>query len=324
MSYEYITKYDSPNYTAGRQGNKISEIVIHHWGVDGQAFMTPVNWLCRQNGASSAHYVVEAGKVACLVDCANTAWHAGNFSHNLKSIGIECRPEMSAQDLETVCELVADLYETYGVLPIVGHKDISATSCPGRYYSKLDYIKKRAIEIMNGKKPNEPSNHLYRVRKSWNDINSQIGAFKDLNNAKKLCDKNAGYKVYNSKGAQVYPQSPQTPIKKYKIGDHVIFSTCYKSSTAPNNEAIGASHMTRNHGTITKIVNAKNPYLLDNGLCWVNDGDIRGYYTNKKSNEQIAREVIQGLWGNGQDRRKRLSQAGYNPDTIQALVNKMM
>lgn len=156
MSYEYITKYDSPNYTEGRQGNKISEIVIHHWGIDGQSFNDVVNWLCRKNGDSSAHYVIEGGKVACLVDCADTAWHAGNFAHNLKSIGIECRPEMSAQDLETVCELVADLYEVYGVLPIVGHKDVSATSCPGRYYAKLSYIKKRAQEIINGSKPSTP------------------------------------------------------------------------------------------------------------------------------------------------------------------------
>ena len=156
MSYEYITKYDSPNYTEGRQGNKISVIVIHHWGIDGQSFNGVVNWLCRKNGNSSAHYVIEGGKVACLVDCADTAWHAGNFAHNLKSIGIECRPEMSAQDLETVCELVADLYEVYGVLPIVGHKDVSATSCPGRYYAKLSYIKKRAQEIMNGSKPSTP------------------------------------------------------------------------------------------------------------------------------------------------------------------------
>lgn len=156
MSYEYITKYDSPNYTEGRQGNKISEIVIHHWGIDGQSFNGVVNWLCRKNGNSSAHYVIEGRKVACLVDCADTAWHAGNFAHNLKSIGIECRPEMSAQDLETVCELVADLYEVYGVLPIVGHKDVSATSCPGRYYAKLSYIKKRAQEIMNGSKPSTP------------------------------------------------------------------------------------------------------------------------------------------------------------------------
>lgn len=150
MSYEYITKYDSPNYTPNRNGKTINKIVIHHWGDDGQKFSGVVNWLCRKNGTSSAHYVVEGGKVACLVNCNDGAWHCGNFEQNMRSIGIECRPEMSNEDLETVAELIADLYKVYGVLPLYGHKDISATACPGRYYSKLTYLKQRACEIMGG------------------------------------------------------------------------------------------------------------------------------------------------------------------------------
>ncbi len=65
----------------------------------------------------------------------------------------------------------------------------------------------------------------------------------------------------------------------YKLGDHVVFSSCYVSSTDPISKAISASDMLRNHGVITEIASgARNPYLLDNGLCWVNEGDIRGYY----------------------------------------------
>ena len=45
---------------------------------------------------------------------------------------------------------------------------------------------------------------------------------------------------------------------------------------------------------------------------------------SKKSNEEIAREVIQGKWGNGADRKKRLTDAGYDYKTIQNLVNKMI
>lgn len=41
----------------------------------------------------------------------------------------------------------------------------------------------------------------------------------------------------------------------------------------------------------------------------------------KKSNEQIADEVIAGQWGNGEDRRNRLASAGYDPDAVQAIVN---
>ena len=78
------------------------------------------------------------------------------------------------------------------------------------------------------------------------------------------------------------PTTNTERIYKYKIGDEVSFTTCYKSSSATITSAIPASKMNKTHGKITKIVNARNPYLLDNGLCWVNDGDISGYYSAPK------------------------------------------
>lgn len=44
----------------------------------------------------------------------------------------------------------------------------------------------------------------------------------------------------------------------------------------------------------------------------------------KKSNEEIAKEVIAGKWGNGDERKDRLTKAGYNHNTIQSLVNQML
>ena len=44
--------------------------------------------------------------------------------------------------------------------------------------------------------------------------------------------------------------------------------------------------------------------------------------TNKKSNEEIAKEVARGDWGNGQERKNRLIAAGYDYDAIQAIVDK--
>lgn len=85
-------------------------------------------------------------------------------------------------------------------------------------------------------------------------------------------------------------EQPKAAEHAHKVGEDVIFSTCYSSSTAPNNEAIPADRMKVNHGVITKIVDAKNPYLLNNGLCWVNDGDIRGLYTGATNNAPAAAE----------------------------------
>lgn len=45
---------------------------------------------------------------------------------------------------------------------------------------------------------------------------------------------------------------------------------------------------------------------------------------SRKSNEEIANEVIAGQWGNGDDRRNRLTQAGYNYDAVQSIVNQKL
>lgn len=43
----------------------------------------------------------------------------------------------------------------------------------------------------------------------------------------------------------------------------------------------------------------------------------------KKSDREIAVEVIAGKWGNDNDRVVRLVNAGYNPTVIQGIVNQI-
>lgn len=43
-----------------------------------------------------------------------------------------------------------------------------------------------------------------------------------------------------------------------------------------------------------------------------------------KTNQQIALEVIQGKWGNGNTRRQKLTSAGYNYNSVQSIVNSLM
>lgn len=45
---------------------------------------------------------------------------------------------------------------------------------------------------------------------------------------------------------------------------------------------------------------------------------------SRKSNEELANEVIAGKWGNGEDRKNRLTQAGYNYDAVQSIVNQKL
>ena len=43
-----------------------------------------------------------------------------------------------------------------------------------------------------------------------------------------------------------------------------------------------------------------------------------------KSNKEVAKDVINGLYGNGEERYKKLKEEGYDPDKIQAIVDKKM
>ena len=44
----------------------------------------------------------------------------------------------------------------------------------------------------------------------------------------------------------------------------------------------------------------------------------------KKTVDQLAREVLQGKWGNGDDRKKRLQAAGYDYSAVQKRVNQLL
>lgn len=43
-----------------------------------------------------------------------------------------------------------------------------------------------------------------------------------------------------------------------------------------------------------------------------------------KNKYQLALEVINGEWGNGDERKEKLTSAGYNYDEVQTLVNEIL
>ena len=43
-----------------------------------------------------------------------------------------------------------------------------------------------------------------------------------------------------------------------------------------------------------------------------------------KSNLDVAKEILEGKWGNGADRKKRLTEAGYNYEDVQGIVNALL
>lgn len=310
MAYEYITNYDSPNFTRGREGNRPQYIVIHHWGVDGQSFWGVVNWLCRQGGNSSAHYVVEAGRIACIVDPDDTAWHASNWWYNVRSIGIECRPEMTDGDLATVAELIGEIWKVYGKLPIIGHKDIVATACPGRYYAKLSTLKSMAE---SGKiiAPPAPTPKP-KAKKSIDTLVKEVlqGMW---GNGQSRFDalRRAGYDpdiVQNAVNMRVLGTTQPITPKASKSPSDVAREVLRGDWGVGSDRAARLTSAGYDYNAVQAEVNS---------LCGLNA-------PTGKTIDQVAREVIRGDWGNGSDRQARLTRAGYNYQAVQARVNQLL
>ena len=167
-AYTKETKKSSNSSTRSHYGYpaKPSGITLHHWGSTGQKHENVVAWLRgaaggTSNTQTSAHYVMSDGLVTHLVDDSRAAWHAGSTPGNGQTIGIECRPEMTAGDWVTLVQLCADLEETHGSLKYYGHKDWKSTACPGKYYDRIGELVK-AINAehkrrKNGGAPSKPS-----------------------------------------------------------------------------------------------------------------------------------------------------------------------
>lgn len=157
----YETQYNAPAMMYGRSGQDVTGIVIHHYGVMGSTYAGTIRTLTKPTAAASAHFVIDADRVAQLVALSDTAYHADNWPVNLCTIGIECPPECTPAQIDTLVTLIAGLYKCYGrVLPLSGHKDHAPTECPGRYYPMLQDIQARATELWtcaNAPDPQQPT-----------------------------------------------------------------------------------------------------------------------------------------------------------------------
>ena len=64
---------------------------------------------------------------------------------------------------------------------------------------------------------------------------------------------------------------------------------------------------------------------LKSGAGWIALDHCTRYQAGQtKTVDQLAREVIRGKWGSGDERKRRLTAAGYDYDAVQKKVNEMM
>lgn len=208
--------------------NKPAYVIIHetdNWskGANAKAHATAMK---NGNLAGTVHYYVDSQECYQTLEHQDGAWAVGDGHgkygiSNLNSINIEIcvNPESNYYlAVDRAAELAAMLLNQYGwdTSHLKRHYDASRKHCPRRILDEglwdsfvkctASYMKKQCGGAAPAAAP------LYRVRKTWKDSKSQIGAYAVLDNAKKNCP--AGYSVYDEAGKVVYTKKSAEPVRR--------------------------------------------------------------------------------------------------------------
>lgn len=315
----------SPNHS-GRRNQPITKIAIHHTAGAVSAATIGQIFKPTSRQASCNYGIGNDNKIVLCVDESNRSWCTSSSWCDNRAITIEVANSsnggnwpVSDRVLATLIDLVTDICRRNGIknCTYTGGKDgvlqkhewYANTNCPGPYLgSKFPYIAAEVNKRLAGGSgsSNTGTSSLYRVRKSWADAKSQKGAFRNFENAKKCANANSGYSVYDANGNVVYP----------------IASTPSKSIDTLAREVL-AGNWGNGQDRVNRLTSAGYNYnAVQNRVNEILSGSASK--PTGKSIDTLAREVIRGDWGNGQDRKNRLERAGYDYTAVQRRVNEIL
>lgn len=295
----------SPNSSA--RTAKIDRITIHHMAGNLSVETCGSVFATTERQASSNYGIGTDGRIGLYVPESRRAWTSSNRDNDNRAITIEVAnsggaPSWPVSDkaLVATINLCVDICKRNGIarLNYTGdkngnltmHKWFAYTLCPGPYLeSKFQYI---ADEVNKRLVAAHGSTQGPTQALTWH---VQVGAFskKALAERKKQVMESAGF-------ADTFVASVDSKLWRVQVGSYASRAEALKLLS--DVQAAGFT------GFVTQL----------SGLT------EQAAQPVKKSDDDIAKEVVSGKWGNGAERIKRLTEAGYDPGVIQAKVNAIM
>ncbi|NLZ46668.1 MAG: N-acetylmuramoyl-L-alanine amidase [Clostridiales bacterium] len=270
----YITSKNRPR----TKRSKTTKIAIHYVGNAGSTAIANRNYFQNTLNEVSSNYIVGLeGEVICCIPHDEIAWCTNNANAYSVSIET-CHPKtdgkFNEKTYKSLVELSAYLLNLYKLTynDLIRHFDVTGKVCPKSFVAKSKGgtddekltawnkfkadVKKTMVSkevgnsssssntnsnlsnSLNSNPNSSTSSNLYRVRKTWLDSKSQIGAYKSLDNAKKACKK--GYTVYDESGRTVYTKAnsntskPSNPTSGLTKGNKLLLKdvSLFVSATA--------------------------------------------------------------------------------------------
>ena len=260
----------------------------------------------------SANYVVgKDGSIGLSVEEKDRSWCSSSSSNDHRAITIEVASDtahpyaVTDEAYNALIKLVADICKRNGIKKLLWkadksligqvdkqnmtvHRWFANKSCPGEYlYSRHSDIAAKVNALLGdsaGETTQTPSTQTL--------YRVQVGAYSKKANADAMLEKikKAGFDTYMVQVDGLY---------KVQVGAY---------SKKSNAEAM----------------KAKIKALGFDAFITTKSGTAASAGTQKKSVTELAKEVIAGKWGNGSERKTRLTQAGYDYAAVQAKVNELM
>ena len=161
-----------------------------------------------------------------------------------------------------------------------------------------------------------PADEIYRVRKAWDQPATQVGAFKQLSNAKKMVDTlGSEYHVYNSKGIEVYPIATASSNTSQQVTTTVDSSTSLPIAQTYSGVKIGhASHDERG-----KYVGGKAGDQDGTEVQIVNWYNQNWNYVLRPKTQPLAERIARACEGGCNNNNIGYNQAARNTIYIEAL-----
>lgn len=287
-----------------------------------QKYIDFLRW--RDKTLGIAHYYCNRKEIVQVVPKTNIGYHTGDWWSNCRSIGYEVCESLSANDQEFVhnedtalMQATVDLLEAG--LPINEetvrlHHEFVPTSCPHRsmelHGGTTESVKEYFIERMQ---------YFASLGDALPNILYELGERKPLcvRENKIIWDRKLPVKMFD-----------KTLIEEIIRGD-------WGNGEERANRLLNAGY------NPVKVQTAVNRFLVGEDWENINSEDDNNEQKQKESSrnsnytetglrainqniDSIAAEVIQGDWGNGEERRERLEKAGFDYDAVQARVNEML
>ena len=312
MAYSILFKQCGSDHMTRGRSRAIDRIVVHFTATLASARNNATYFSRNEGQGASAHYFVDdiTPEIYQSVAEGDTAWHAGDWQMNCRAIGIEvvsAGEDFSATEVEKLGWLVRKLMAKYGIgaSGVIRHYDVTGKLCPAPYVAASKWAALKAAitdgAASGGTTSAAPGGTVSELARRV--IAGEFGNG-DARRAALGCRYSEVQAEVNrilaggSSSAPAQPAAPDIEALAQAVirGDY--------GNGDDRRAALGASY---------DAVQARVNEILGAGGS---DGGSGG-----ADIDALARAVIRGEYGNGEERRSRL---GSLYDAVQARVNEIL